>query len=73
MEPFRILVDRLVKEEDFVTFESREKYKLWNLLNDTVHINGTRQTVLNAIKIYTRSVFEAINDADLSQIKFYSI
>lgn len=73
MEPFRVLVDRLVKNENFTVFESREKYTLWNLLNDTVNINGTKQTVLNAIKIYTHSVFEAINDADLSQIKFYSI
>lgn len=71
MEPFRVLVDRLVKRQGFETFDSNEKYCLWNLLNDTVIINGSTQTVLNAIKIYTRSVFEALNDADPSNIKFY--
>lgn len=73
MEPFRVLVDRLVKTESFTTFESNEKYELWNLLNHIVHINGTNQTVLNAIKIYTHSVFDALNDADSAQIKFYSL
>lgn len=71
MEPFRVLVDRLVKRQGFETFDSNEKYCLWNLLNDTVIINDSTQTVLNAIKIYTRSVFEALNDADPSNIKFY--
>lgn len=73
MEPFRVLVDRLVRTEGFTLFESDEKYKLWNLLNHIVHINGTNQTVLNAIKIYTHSVFDALNDADSAQIKFYSL
>lgn len=71
MEPFRVLVDRAVKQNLFLTFESNEKHTLWNILNNTVFINNTNQTVLNAIKIYTRSVFDALNDGDTSKIKFY--
>lgn len=72
MEPFRILIDREVKEMSPTMFESKEKYALWNILNNHVYINNTKQTVLNAIKIYTKSVFEALNDNDPSKIKFYS-
>lgn len=72
MEPFRILVDRLVWLSDFKVFESEEKHKLCDLLNQYVTINHTQQTLLNAIKIYTHSVFDALNDADVSKIKFYT-
>ena len=71
MEPFRILVDRKVKALKLIDFTSKEKYALVNLLNDTVIINKTHQTVLNAIKYYCRSVFDALNSGDLSLIKFY--
>ena len=73
MEPFRILVDRKVKAMAFTELTSAEKHSLVNVLNDTVIINQTRQTVLNAIKYYCRSVFDALNDGDLSLIQFYSL
>lgn len=73
MEPFRVLIDRAVYGMELTTFESKEKYALWNTLNQTVLINNSRQTVLNAVKIYTRSVLDALNDRDPSKIKFYSI
>lgn len=73
MEPFRILVDRRVKGMAPAEFASAEKHALVNILNDTVTINQTRQTVLNAIKLYCRSVFDALNEGDPSLIQFYSI
>ncbi|MBQ8320916.1 MAG: type II CRISPR-associated endonuclease Cas1 [Clostridia bacterium] len=73
MEPFRILVDRKVKEMNFTDFTSEEKHILVNVLNKTVMINQTKQTVLNAVKYYTRSVFDALNEGDLSLIQFYSL
>ncbi len=72
MEPFRILVDRKVFALKPVDFTSGEKYILLDILNDTVVINKTRQTVLNAVKYYCRSVFDALNENDLSLIQFYS-
>ena len=73
MEPFRILVDRKIRDDIPEDFGKNEKHDLWRLLEDTVIIDGNRQIVSNAIKIYTRSVFDAINDLDLSEIKFFSL
>jgi len=71
MEPFRILVDRIVVERQPTAFEKEDKRALWNVLNISVRINGTRQTVLNAMRIYARSVIEALNDRRPERILFY--
>lgn len=71
MEPFRILVDRRVKEYGFERLEKDEKLILVDILNSSVSIDGATQTVLNAIRIYAKSVFEALNSGDLSSITFY--
>ncbi len=73
MEPFRILVDRCVYEMNPTEMNKDIKYTLWNLLNQTLLINQTHQTLLNTAKIYTRSVFDAINDSDVSKILFFSV
>lgn len=71
MEPFRILVDRFVYYMAPERFEKEEKHELWKILQTEVMINGERQLVINAIRIYCKSIFEAINDRDISQILFY--
>ena len=71
MEPFRILVDRKVYEMKPEKFEKEEKLQLVNILNQEVTIDGKRNYVVNAIKMYCKSVFDAINDEDVSQIRFY--
>lgn len=73
MEPFRILIDRKVKEMNPIDFASEEKRTIVGVLNEIVTIDQTKQTVLNAIKLYCRSVFDALNDGDLSLIRFYSL
>ena len=73
MEPFRVLIDRKVKEMNFIDFTSEQKHMLVNILNETVMIKQTNQTVLNAIKYYCRSIFDALNEGDLSLIQFYSL
>lgn len=72
MEPFRILIDRAVYYSDITEFDTALKRRLINILNDTVIINGTEQTVLNAIRIYIRSVFEALEKEDAKHISYYS-
>ena len=72
MEPFRILVDRKVYEMKPEKLEKEEKLQLVNILNQEVTIDGKRNCVVNAIKIYCKSVFDAINDNDVSLIRFYS-
>ena len=70
MEPFRILIDREVFGMQPQELGSEEKYRLWDVLNESVMIDNSRQTLLNAIRIYTRSIFEAINDGDPAKILF---
>ena len=72
MEPYRIVVDRFVYEKSFTVFETEQKHEMLQVLTDTVRINGNKQLLGNAIKIYTYSVFEALNDRDPSIIKHYS-
>ena len=44
-----------------------------NILNHEVEIDGRRQYVGNAIKIFCKSVFDALNEDDSSLIRFYKI
>lgn len=70
MEPFRILVDKQVRILQPDKFEHDEKMWMVSILNKEVYIDGKRNYLNNAIKIYCRSVFDAINDQDVSLIRF---
>lgn len=72
MEPFRTIVDRMVKEQDWDVFDKEQKMQLVDLLNQEVRINGRNELVGNAIKIYCRSIFDALEEKDVSLIKFYN-
>ena len=72
MEPFRVIVDRKVKEYMPEKFDKEEKKLILELLSDEFVIDGKKQTLLNAIKIYVKSVIVAIEDNDISVIKFYN-
>lgn len=71
MEPFRPIVDTKVYSLDLDIFSSNEKLELVSILNDSVIIEGKFQYINNAIGIYCKSVFEALNEHDSSLIKFY--
>lgn len=71
MEPFRILVDREVVNMSMTEFAQNEKMRLVNILNQEVMIDGRKQYVNNAIKIYCKSVFDALNENDSALIRFY--
>ena len=73
MEPFRILVDREVIGMKLLQFEHEEKMQLVNILNQEIQIDGKTQYVNNAIKIYCKSVFDALEEDDSSLIRFYGI
>ena len=73
MEPFRILVDRQVRGAGLEKFEHDEKVMMLELLNQEVLIEGKKQLVNNAIKIYCKSVLDALSEGDISLIKFYSL
>lgn len=71
MEPFRPLVDELVVSMSIEKFEHEEKVKLVSLLQQEVMINNRKETITNAIQIYCRSIFDAINDNNPLLIKWY--
>lgn len=73
MEPFRVLVDREVLDMKPDKFEHDEKMQLVNILNQEVQIDGKIQYVNNAVKIYCKSIFDALNEDDCSLIRFYKI
>lgn len=71
MEPYRPLIDDYVYQMELDVFESDEKYQIIDLLNKSVYIDNKIQTVANSIKIYCRSIFDALDQGDLSNVRFY--
>lgn len=72
MEPFRVLVDRMVCSMKLDKFEHDQKMKLVNLLNQEVVMEGKHYVVINAIKRYVKSAFDALNDSDIALLTFCS-
>lgn len=71
MEPFRPVIARIVAGMKIECFDTEEKREILSFLNDEVFIDGKCHYVSNAIKIYCRSVFDALNERDVSLIRFY--
>lgn len=71
MEPFRPIIDAKVKSMMPDKFEHEEKIELVTLLQKEVLIAGRKEYLNNAVKIYCKSIFDALNDNDISLIKFY--
>lgn len=71
MEPFRPIVDHKVKTMNPQQFEHTEKMEILKILQQDVMIAERKEYVSNAIKIYCKSVFDALADNDVSLIKFY--
>ena len=71
MEPFRPLVDDEVIKLKPERFGKDEKHSILEILNKEVLIGSKNEVLTNAIKIYCRSVFEALNETDVSLLRFY--
>lgn len=71
MEPFRPIVDQTVYYMKLQVFDKKEKMELVDVLNQSVIINDRTEYVENAVKIYTKSVFDALCDKDISLMRFY--
>ncbi len=70
-EPFRPIVDRTVRQLEMEEFGHEEKYQVLEFLNEAVSIENSKQTVLNAIRIYTKSIMDALTDEDLEKVRLY--
>lgn len=71
MEPFRTIVDKEVVVMNPAQFGKDEKRQLQGLLSRDVIVFGRKESVLNAAKVYCKSVFDALEQQDISQIKFW--
>lgn len=71
MEPFRPLIDKIVKQNYGEVFNGSMKLKLVDVLNHKVHIKSKDQYVSNAIGIYVKSVFKAIEKENVELIEFF--
>lgn len=74
MEPLRPFIDILVykmwKEDKLNAFTSEEKHRLLLFLQQEVVIENKKYVLNNAVKIYCKSVFDALNNDDVSKIKW---
>lgn len=71
MEPYRILVDERVFHMMPKVFDKSEKFEVLQILEKEVLIEGRKEFLPNAIKIYVSSIFDALNENDPSKIQFY--
>lgn len=70
MEPFRPLVDRTVLALQPSNFGKEEKKAMAEIFSQQLVIGGNRQYLLNAIQLYCRSVFQALNEDNPSALLF---
>jgi CRISPR-associated endonuclease Cas1 subtype II len=70
MEVFRPLVDQRVVELSPEYFQTEEKREIIKMIRQEIYIAGRIECLDNAVKIYTRSIFDALNNRDSSLIKF---
>lgn len=68
MEPFRPIVDKVVYQNKEFPFDKDFKYKLINVLNEKVIIDGGEYYVSNAIPLYVNSVFKALESGRAKDI-----
>lgn len=71
MEPFRPLVDKIVKDSYGKVFNGTMKLELLEVLNKKVRIKNRDHYVNNAIGIYVKSVIKAIQKKDVELIEFF--
>ena len=73
MEPYRPVIDNVIVQMNHEEFGSKEKYKLLETLSQAIRIQDTEQTLLNAIKLYSKSVFDALNEGNPELIRHIEI
>lgn len=60
MEPFRPLVDHKVYKMNPDVFEKDEKHELLRIVYQELTIAGKKEVLDNAVKLYVKSVFDAL-------------
>ena len=73
MEPYRPIIDLFTTTTKITNFEAEEKHTVLNLLNSKIFIGGQMQFLNNAISLYTRSVFTAMEEENVEKIISYEL
>ena len=69
MEPLRPLIDNAVVQMQPELFEKDEKHALVRLLNTEVTVDGKHHVLLYALRLYCASVFRALLNDDVAEIR----
>lgn len=72
MEPFRVFSDRIAYVYRDCLDVTETKRALQDMLNKKLFICGKEYSASDAITIYCKSVFDALEQEDLSLLRFYS-
>lgn len=72
MEPFRPFVDVRVRDMEPETFGHDEKMEMIAVLNRQVTLDGKQQFFVNALRIYVRSILNALDNKEPEEILFPS-
>ena len=70
VEPFRPLVDHAVRQMAPEKLEHDEKMQLVQILNRQIPIDGSRQYMLNAIRIFVKSALDAMREENISSVRW---
>ncbi len=71
MEPFRILIDEIVFHNLEKAFDLDYKLILVNVLNQKVNYRGKEYFLTNAVKIYLKKIFDAIENQNFLDDMLY--
>jgi len=73
MEPFRPLIDKIVRQKQYKEFDRVAKHDILGIFNQTFIIDDRQQYLPNAISIYCKSVFNAITSDGKEPLKFCEV
>lgn len=71
MEPFRPIIDKKIVEMNIENFGTDEKREIQKILSSQVIINGQKYFIQDAIRIYTKSLLDALDSEDFSNLRLY--
>lgn len=70
IEVWRILIDMEVCNMDYNVFDSCKKINLISILNQKIKFDGKAYFVNQAIYLYCKSIIDALNENDISLVRF---
>lgn len=73
IEPFRVLIDNIVANNVNREFNKDYKYKLINVLNTKVGLEGKSYYLSNAIQIYVKGLLRALDEEEPDLVPYINI